>query len=152
MNDARLDFDRYDRIRPIRWTGDALELLDQRKLPFVVEYVACTDSAGVAEAIHALTVRGAPAIGIAAAWGVVLAAREVQADSGADVTRAFCPTCGTGIHSRNSKMPGLIFLRASTLDDPNLFAPQMIVWAARAPAWDPVNPGVPAFAERPTAM
>lgn len=75
-----------------------------------------------------------------------------KADSGADVTRAFCPTCGTGIHSRNSKMPGLIFLRASTLDDPNLFAPQMIVWAARAPAWDPVNPGVPAFAERPTGM
>lgn len=75
-----------------------------------------------------------------------------KADSGADVTRAFCPTCGTGIHSRNSKMPGLIFLRASTLDDPNLFAPQMIVWAARAPAWDPVNLGVPAFAERPTGM
>jgi hypothetical protein len=75
-----------------------------------------------------------------------------KADSGADVTRAFCPTCGTGIHSRNSKMPGLIFLRASTLDDPNLFTPQMIVWAARAPAWDPVNPGVPAFAERPTGM
>ena len=75
-----------------------------------------------------------------------------RADSGADVIRAFCPTCGTGIHSRNSKMPGLIFLRASTLDDPNLFTPQMIVWAARAPAWDPVNPGVPAFAERPTGM
>ena len=75
-----------------------------------------------------------------------------KSDSGADVTRAFCPTCGTGIHSCNSKMPGLIFLRASTLDDPSLFAPQMIVWAARAPAWDPVNPGVPTFAERPTGM
>lgn len=84
MNDARLDFDRYDRIRPIRWTGDTLELLDQRKLPFVVEYVACTSSAEVAEAIHALTVRGAPAIGIAAAWGVVLAARDIQAEHGAD--------------------------------------------------------------------
>ena len=70
MNDAAFDFDRYDRIRPIRWTGNALELLDQRKLPFVVEYVACTDSAAVADAIHSLTVRGAPAIGIAAAWGV----------------------------------------------------------------------------------
>jgi hypothetical protein len=75
-----------------------------------------------------------------------------KADSGANVTRAFCPTCGTGICSRNDRMPGLIFLRASTLDDPGLFAPQMIVWAARAPAWDPVNPGVPTFAERPTGM
>ena len=71
---------------------------------------------------------------------------------GAQVTRAFCPTCGPGIYACNDRMPGLIFLRASTLDDPNLFSPQMIVWAARAPAWDPVNPGVPAFAERPTGM
>lgn len=81
MND--IDFDRYDRIRPIRWTGDALELLDQRRLPFHVEYVRCEDSDAVAAAIHALTVRGAPAIGIAAAWGAVLAAREIQADHGA---------------------------------------------------------------------
>lgn len=78
-----IDFDRYDRIRPIRWTGQSLELLDQRALPFEVAYVACDDSDAVARAIHALTVRGAPAIGIAAAWGVVLAARAVEADSGA---------------------------------------------------------------------
>ena len=85
------DFDRYDRVRPIRWTGDALELLDQRKLPFIVEYVRCETSDEVAEAIHALTVRGAPAIGIAAAWGVVLAARDVQAASGAEAAAALEP-------------------------------------------------------------
>ncbi|WP_394695014.1 S-methyl-5-thioribose-1-phosphate isomerase [Pseudoxanthomonas japonensis] len=78
MNDT-IDYARYDRIRPIRWTGTALELLDQRKLPFVVEYLACTTSDEVAAAIHDLAVRGAPAIGIAAAWGVVLASREVLA-------------------------------------------------------------------------
>ncbi|OHE85417.1 MAG: S-methyl-5-thioribose-1-phosphate isomerase [Lysobacterales bacterium RIFOXYA1_FULL_69_10] len=85
------DFDRYDRVRPIRWTGDALELLDQRKLPFIVEYVRCDTSDQVAEAIHALTVRGAPAIGIAAAWGVALAARDVQAASGAEAAAALEP-------------------------------------------------------------
>lgn len=85
------DFDRYDRVRPIRWTGDALELLDQRKLPFIVEYVRCETSDEVAEAIHALTVRGAPAIGIAAAWGVALAARDVQAASGAEAATALEP-------------------------------------------------------------
>lgn len=79
MDEPAFDFDRYDRIRPIRWTGDALELLDQRKLPFVVEYVRCATSDEVAAAIHALTVRGAPAIGIAAAWGAVLAARVIDA-------------------------------------------------------------------------
>jgi methylthioribose-1-phosphate isomerase len=78
MNDD-IDYARYDRIRPLRWTGDALELLDQRKLPFVTEYLTCTTSDEVAAAIHALAVRGAPAIGIAAAWGVVLAAHAVEA-------------------------------------------------------------------------
>ncbi|GAB3752133.1 S-methyl-5-thioribose-1-phosphate isomerase [Lysobacter olei] len=91
MNDAQFDFDRYDRIRPIRWTGDTLELLDQRKLPFVVEYVACADSEAVAEAIHSLTVRGAPAIGIAAGWGVVLAARGVEAATGAEAAAKLEP-------------------------------------------------------------
>ncbi|MFP7721653.1 S-methyl-5-thioribose-1-phosphate isomerase [Lysobacter sp. A3-1-A15] len=86
-----IDFDRYDRVRPIRWTGDALELLDQRKLPFTVEYVRCETSDEVAGAIHALTVRGAPAIGIAAAWGVLLAARGVRAASGAEAAAALEP-------------------------------------------------------------
>jgi methylthioribose-1-phosphate isomerase len=77
-----LDFDRYDHVRPIRWEGDRLELLDQRKLPFTVDYVACRDSAAVGDAIRDLVVRGAPAIGIAAAFGVVLATRGVEAATG----------------------------------------------------------------------
>lgn len=76
-----IDYDRYDHIRPIRWTGESLELLDQRVLPFTVAHEICRSSDDVAAAIHALTVRGAPAIGIAAAWGVVLAARAVQANT-----------------------------------------------------------------------
>jgi methylthioribose-1-phosphate isomerase len=74
-SDTPLDpYARYDHIRPIRWTGDALELLDQRRLPFSVEYLRCEDSDAVVDAIRELAVRGAPAIGIAAAWGTVLAA------------------------------------------------------------------------------
>ena len=90
--DSAFDFDRYDRVRPIRWTGDALELLDQRKLPFAVEYVRCGDVREVAEAIANLTVRGAPAIGIAAAWGAVLAARDIDAVSGADALERLEPS------------------------------------------------------------
>ncbi len=85
------DFDRYDRIRPIRWTGEALELLDQRTLPFEVKHLRYEDSDGVAEAIRQLVVRGAPAIGIAAAWGVVLAARRVEAADGAQAAVALEP-------------------------------------------------------------
>jgi len=78
-----MDFDRYDRIRPIRWQDGRLSLLDQRKLPFIVEYLECADSHAVSQAIRDLVVRGAPAIGIAAAYGVVLAARDITAADGA---------------------------------------------------------------------
>ncbi len=91
MNDTTIDYARYDHIRPILWTGEALELLDQRKLPFVVEHVHCHDSDEVAHAIHALAVRGAPAIGSAAAWGVGLAARTVEASDGEDAARKLEP-------------------------------------------------------------
>ena len=90
MNDA-FDFDRYDHIRPLRWSGDALELLDQRRLPFVVEHLTCRDSDQVASAIHDLAVRGAPAIGIAAGWGVVLAARAVEAVDGVEAALKLAP-------------------------------------------------------------
>jgi len=78
-------------------------------------------------------------------------AKEYQskADSGNDVMRAFCPTCGSGVYARNAAMPGMTFVRAATLDDPNLFKAQMIVWAARAPVWDAVVADVPTFAESP---
>jgi methylthioribose-1-phosphate isomerase len=86
-----MDFDHYDRIRPIRWQGDHLSLLDQRKLPFVTEYVRCGDIDAVAAAIHALVVRGAPAIGIAAAWGAVLAGQRIVAADGAAALAALAP-------------------------------------------------------------
>ena len=65
----------HDRVRAVVWREDALELLDQRLLPGAVHYQRLMDAAGVAQAIRAMVVRGAPAIGIAAAYGVVLAAR-----------------------------------------------------------------------------
>src|SRR5690606_6497280 len=86
-----IDYARYDRIRPIRWTGEALELLDQRTLPFTTAHVTCRDSDEVAGAIRALAVRGAPAIGIAAAWGVVLAARAIDAHGPVDAAARLEP-------------------------------------------------------------
>jgi methylthioribose-1-phosphate isomerase len=89
--DTGFDFDRYDRVRPLRWTGDALEVLDQRRLPFATEYVSAGTSDAVADSIRDLAVRGAPAIGIAAAWGVVLAARAVDAEDGPAALAALEP-------------------------------------------------------------
>ncbi len=67
----------------LRWQGGALELLDQRRLPAQQLWLRCASAAEVAGAIRDMVVRGAPAIGIAAAYGVVLAARAAYAGHGA---------------------------------------------------------------------
>ncbi|MEO8461482.1 MAG: S-methyl-5-thioribose-1-phosphate isomerase [Dokdonella sp.] len=66
----------HDSIRAIQWQGDHLRLLDQRRLPASETYLDCRSAGDVETAIRDLAVRGAPAIGIAAAWGVVLAAQQ----------------------------------------------------------------------------
>jgi methylthioribose-1-phosphate isomerase len=72
-------------IAPVRWSGDRLLLLDQTRLPreeLTGEYRRWED---VAEAIRTLAVRGAPAIGVAAAFGVALAARASRAETTDDL-------------------------------------------------------------------
>lgn len=63
------------------WTGKSLEVLDQRQLPDVKRYDSYSDATGVAQAIKSMRVRGAPAIGIAAAYGVVLSVQTHFAKS-----------------------------------------------------------------------
>jgi methylthioribose-1-phosphate isomerase len=66
-------------ITPVRWTGQAVVLLDQTRLPREEIERECRRWQDVAEAIRALVVRGAPAIGVAAAFGVAMAARQSPA-------------------------------------------------------------------------
>jgi methylthioribose-1-phosphate isomerase len=71
----------HDSIRAIRWLDNRLCLLDQRCLPFEERYQYPVDVTEVAGSIRDMVVRGAPAIGITAAYGVVLAARDRYAQS-----------------------------------------------------------------------
>lgn len=69
-------------LSPLEWHGDWLELVDQTALPdhlLSLRITSCRDLVG---AIRALQVRGAPALGLAGAWGVCLASREVPSGSG----------------------------------------------------------------------
>ncbi len=75
---------------------------------------------------------------------------DKSADSGNSVSRGFCPECGSAVFSRNSGMPGLVFVRASSLDDSAVFSPTMIVYASRAPEWSNPMAELPKFAEMPT--
>jgi methylthioribose-1-phosphate isomerase len=65
-------------LRTLSWEGDALLLLDQRVLPVVESMCRCTDPNGVADAIRTMVVRGAPAIGVAAAFGLVLSVQAAR--------------------------------------------------------------------------
>ncbi|GLQ97514.1 S-methyl-5-thioribose-1-phosphate isomerase [Dyella mobilis] len=76
MTTASVTQQTHDTIRAVQWHGDYLQLLDQRLLPAEERWLDCRDAAAVTLAIKDLAVRGAPAIGIAAAWGVVLAAKQ----------------------------------------------------------------------------
>ncbi|MGQ9658596.1 MAG: S-methyl-5-thioribose-1-phosphate isomerase [Thermochromatium sp.] len=67
----------------VRWYDGRLYLADQRLLPERAEFLSCDRAAEVATAIRDMVVRGAPAIGVAAAYGVVLAGREAYSNAGA---------------------------------------------------------------------
>lgn len=72
----------------LSWGPEGLSLLDQRQLPGQVAYLKCTSAAEVAEAIQKLVVRGAPAIGVAAAYGLALAGREAKAQEAEEARAA----------------------------------------------------------------
>jgi len=76
-------------LDPVRWEDGAVRLIDQRLLPGELRYWRCREVAEVAEAIRSLAVRGAPAIGVAAAYGVVLGAhRDPDPRAGAELAAA----------------------------------------------------------------
>jgi len=80
-------------IIPIAYHHDRLHLLDQRRLPTVEVWLAYEDYREVADAIRTMVVRGAPAIGIAAAYGAALGAREIDAADYAAFRCAFDEIC-----------------------------------------------------------
>src|SRR5262249_3614641 len=66
-------------IKTIEWTDEGVRMIDQRKLPTIEEYPVFKTYQDVAEAIRTMVVRGAPAIGVAAAMGVALGVRDSKA-------------------------------------------------------------------------
>ena len=71
----------------IEWRDGAIHILDQRRLPDVVEVLHCTDVADVCDAIRGLAIRGAPALGVTAAYAIALGARNIEASTEEDFLR-----------------------------------------------------------------
>src|SRR5262245_65013534 len=68
-------------FKTIEWTEEGVRMIDQRKLPSVEEYPVFRTYQEVADAIRVMVVRGAPAIGVAAAMGVALGVRDSKAET-----------------------------------------------------------------------
>jgi methylthioribose-1-phosphate isomerase len=81
----------HDPVEAIRWRNDRLELLDQRLLPERETWLSVDTAAEAAEAIRNMVVRGAPAIGVTAAYGVVLAVKESVRNDPANWRKALGP-------------------------------------------------------------
>src|SRR5215471_18723956 len=79
----------HELIKTVEWTNEGVRMIDQRKLPTVEEYPLFRTYDEVAEAIRVMVVRGAPAIGVAAAMGVALGVRDSKANSIEELKREF---------------------------------------------------------------
>ena len=80
-------------IKTLEWTDGGVRFLNQAKLPAEESYVTCARAEEVADAIRTMVVRGAPAIGVAAAMGIALGAREAEGDHVAEFRRRFDELC-----------------------------------------------------------
>src|SRR5215510_12925220 len=77
----------------IEWKDDVVVMIDQRKLPATEVYVTCKTAAEVAKAIKTMVIRGAPAIGVAAAMGLALGMRRSKATGTKQFTTEFQKLC-----------------------------------------------------------
>jgi len=71
------------------------------------------------------------------------------ADSGAMMPRRFCGICGTHLFSEAESRPHLVFIRAGTLDTPELVPPAATIWTAAAPPWACIDAKIPSFPGQP---
>ena len=77
----------------IEWKDDVVVMIDQRKLPATEVYVSCKSAQEVARAIKTMVIRGAPAIGVAAAMGIALGMRKSKATGTQKFAAEFYKTC-----------------------------------------------------------
>jgi methylthioribose-1-phosphate isomerase len=80
-------------IQTLEWTNQGVRFIDQTKLPTEEVYVNCTTHQQVADVIRNMVVRGAPAIGVAAAMGIALGVQNSKAENGTDLKKDFDQIC-----------------------------------------------------------
>jgi hypothetical protein len=69
--------------------------------------------------------------------------------NGKEVGRGFCPKCGSQLFGQPASMPGLLGIRAGTLDDTSMYKPAVNIFTSSAATWDHLDPSIPSFPEMP---
>ncbi|PCI64726.1 MAG: aldehyde-activating protein [Kordiimonadales bacterium] len=105
--------------------------------------VACRKSSGTSHSTHV------PMAADAVKISGELKSYETQADSGNRILHHFCPNCSSSIYNSNADISGMMFLRASSLDNPDAISPSVLVYASRAPKWASCGEGLAVFDEMP---
>jgi methylthioribose-1-phosphate isomerase len=118
-------------ISPVEWEGDSLKILDQTKLPDEIIYLNTDDYHLVIEAISSLRVRGAPAIGVAAAYGIALAAQKLDSND----TAEFINKLDSVLEEFASSRPTAVNLFKSVSRMKNTISPDSSVENLREALW-----------------
>lgn len=121
---------------PIRWAGDHLQLLDQTRLPAEEIWLECRDPEDVAAAIRRLSVRGAPAIGVAAAFGLVLGVDTAPADADlpghmTGVADLLAATRPTAVNLRWAVDQGRSIIEEHAAEGRDALRSALLAWAER---------------------
>src|SRR3990172_230564 len=87
-------------VKTIEWKDGKVVMLDQSRLPAEVRFIECTDYTMVAEGIKRLWIGGSPAIGIAAAMGIALGAKDIKADTYDEFVEMLEPIFSTMLSTR----------------------------------------------------
>ena len=80
--------------------------------------------------------------GKASSWNTV-------GEGGTAKSSTFCPTCGSPVYMTFPDMPDIFLIRAGSLDDPDQYNPQMVLWTTRSRAWDQIDKALPKFDKMP---
>ena len=76
---------------------------------------------------------------------------SVAGDNGTTKNAAFCATCGSPLFITFPDVPGVVAIRAGSLDEPERYQPQLVTWTEAAQPWDHVDPAATKFARMPPA-
>ena len=74
---------------------------------------------------------------------------DVNGDSGHNVSRGFCPICGSNVFGKPAIVAGIIGIRVGTFDDPSLYQPKMNIFTKNAQKWAFLDPNLPQFSDMP---